>query len=81
LYVVARKTGNRWYVAGINGENVEKTLVLDVSFLKNKKGQLIASGNVASDEPSFSTSPVTVPASGKLNVALKGNDGFVAVFE
>jgi len=81
LFVVARKAGNRWYVAGINGENAEKSLALDVSFLKNKKGQLIASGNGIADEPSFSTLPVTVPASGKLNVALKGNDGFVAVFE
>src|SRR5690606_11174700 len=38
LYVVARKADNKWYVAGINGENVEKELSLDVSFLKNKKG-------------------------------------------
>jgi len=81
LYVVARKTGNRWYVAGINGENIEKTLALDLSFLKNKKGQLIASGNATSDEPSFSTTSVTVPASGKINITLKGNDGFVIVLD
>jgi len=81
LYVVARKAGNRWYVAGINGENTEKPLILDLSFLKNKKGQLIASGNDVSDEPSFITKSVTVPSSGKINIALKGNDGFVAVFE
>jgi alpha-glucosidase len=81
LYVVARKGGNRWYVSGINGENVEKSLTLDLSFLKNKKGQLIASGNATSDEPSFSTTVVTVPASGKININLKGNDGFVMVFE
>ena len=41
LYVVARKAGNKWYVAGINGENINKELTLDVSFLKNKNGQLI----------------------------------------
>jgi len=81
LYVVARKAGNRWYVAGINGENVEKLLTLDLSFIKNKKGQLIVSENTISDELFFSTKAVTAPASGKININLKGNDGFVMVFE
>jgi len=81
LFVVARKSGNRWYVAGINGENVEKKLSLDLSFIKNKKGQVIGSGNAVGNEPSFTTNTVAVPASGKINVTLKGNDGFVAVYE
>jgi hypothetical protein len=42
---------------------------------------MIASGNSEGDEPSFQLSQMEVPASGKLNVSLKGNDGFVAVFE
>jgi hypothetical protein len=81
LYVVARKYGNAWYVAGINGETTEKKLTLDLSFLKNKKGAVIASGDKNLDEPSFHTTTLTVPSSGKLNITLKGNDGFVAVFE
>src|SRR6478609_767222 len=81
LYVVGRKSGSRWYVAGINGENSSKSLILDLSFLKNKKGQLIASGNGATDEPSFQSTPVAVAASGQMTVTLKGNDGFVMVFE
>ncbi|HOX81808.1 MAG TPA: glycoside hydrolase family 97 catalytic domain-containing protein [Chryseolinea sp.] len=81
LYVVARKSGNTWYVAGINGENTEKQLTLDLSFLKNKKGNIIASGNENDGEPSFSSSTLYVPEIGKLNITLKGNDGFVAVFE
>ncbi len=81
LYVVARKADNKWYVAGINGENVEKELSLDVSFLKNRKFDLITSGNTEGDEPSFQSGQLVVPDSGKLNVTLKGNDGFVAVFE
>jgi hypothetical protein len=80
LYVVARQAGNKWYVAGINGENAERQLTLDLSFLKNKKGQLIVSGDAATDEPSFSSTPVEIPASGKMNITLKANDGFVAVF-
>lgn len=81
LYVVARKTGNKWFVAGINGENSEKNLSLDLSFLKNKKATLIASGSQSGDEPSFEQKNIVVPASGKMDITLKGNDGFVAVFE
>jgi len=40
--VLARKKGNRWYIAGINGENSERTITLNVPFLNNKlKGILI----------------------------------------
>src|SRR5688572_11018252 len=81
LYVVARKAGNKWYVAGINGENINKELTLDLSFLKNKKGQLIVSGVENKDEPSFDVKNIVIPVSGKMNITLKGNDGFVAVFE
>lgn len=82
LYVVARKSGNKWYVAGINGEDVEKSLSLDLSFLKGKKATLIASSNTPTgDEPSFEQKSITVPATGKLDITLKKNDGFVAVFE
>ena len=82
LYVVARKSGKKWYVAGINGEDVEKNLTLDLSFLKNKKATLIASSNnPTGDEPSFDQKNITLPATGKLEITLKKNDGFVAVFE
>ncbi|WP_373548746.1 glycoside hydrolase family 97 catalytic domain-containing protein [Haliscomenobacter sp.] len=82
LYIVARKSGNKWYVAGINGENTEKELTLDLAFLQNKKVELIASGNdLTGPEPSFDLKRFTLPATGKMNITLKGNDGFVAVFE
>nr|AIA95670.1 Glyco_hydro_97 [uncultured Rhodothermus sp.] len=31
--ILARKSGNHWYLAGINGEPKEKSLTLDLSFL------------------------------------------------
>lgn len=80
FYVVARKSGDKWYVAGINGEKTEKQLTLDLSFLKGKKGELIASGNNRGDEPSFEVKNSTIPSDGKMKITLKGNDGFVAVF-
>ena len=81
FFVVARRAGSKWYVAGINGENIEKPLTLDLSFLKDKKGTLIVSGDATGDEPSFASRQVTLDATAKLPVTLKANDGFVAVFE
>lgn len=81
LLVVARKKGNSWYVSGINGENIEKQLTLDLSFLKNYQGELITSGAQINDEPSFQKTAISLPKAGKLNITLKGNDGFVAVFK
>ena len=80
--LVARKSGNKWYVAGINGEDVAKTLTLDLSFLKNKKANLtFSSGDAAGDEATFGQRTLAVPSSGKVDISLKKNDGFVAVFE
>jgi len=82
LYVIARKAGTKWYVAGINGEDIEKALTLDLSFLKNKTATLISSANnLSADEPSFKQKNIVVPATGKFEITLKKNDGFVAVFE
>jgi hypothetical protein len=40
--VLARNKGNRWYIAGINGENSERTITLNVPFINDKsKGILI----------------------------------------
>lgn len=81
LYVVARRHNSKWYVAGINGENKQKRLMLDLSFLHNKKGVLITSGSNNADEPSFRQKNIIIPSNGKMDISLRGNDGFVAVFE
>jgi alpha-glucosidase len=65
LYVIARRAGSRWYVAGVNGENANKELTLDLSFLKTRKGRLISTGNVDGDGPSFDESRVTIPTQEK----------------
>ena len=80
LYVVARRAGNKWYVAGINGENIEKELKLDLSFIINKKGTIISTGN-DNEELSFNSKILNIPSEGEMNILVKGNDGFVAVFE
>jgi hypothetical protein len=40
--VLARKSGNTWYVAGINGKDESQTLSIDLSFIGKGKAQLFA---------------------------------------
>ncbi len=81
LYVIARKAGNKWYVAGLNGEDIEKNLSLDLSFLKGRKATWITTGTGEKNVVSFATKNETVPSNGKIECTVKGNDGFVAAFE
>lgn len=80
-YVIARRAGKKWYVAGLNGEDTEKIILLDLAFLKGKKGITITTCSGIKNEVSFDTKIISVPATGKISIALKGNDGFTAVFE
>lgn len=77
LFIIARKSGTKWYVAGINGEASEKNLELDLLFLKNKKGQWIVDGP---GEELFSQKEMAVPSTGKVSITMKPNGGFAAVF-
>jgi alpha-glucosidase len=47
--VIARRRGNKWYVAGINGENEPKTISLQLPFLSSPKYKaiLFSDGNDA----------------------------------
>lgn len=76
LTVVARKAGDAWYVAGINGEAVDKTLTLDLSFLGDLTGFRIEDDTLPR---SFVKSALT--AGKAVPVSLKANGGFVMVFQ
>lgn len=73
--VIARKSGNKWYVAGINGENTEKELTLDLSFIPGK-GRMITDGKTE-----FSFAQAEVIASRTTRITVKPAGGFVMVFE
>jgi len=78
LVVLARKVRGHWYVAGINGESVEKKLTLDLSPLSGvKAGQLITDGD---GDQLFIKQDVRPGPDKKLGVTLKPNGGFVMVF-
>ncbi|MBN1393252.1 MAG: glycoside hydrolase family 97 catalytic domain-containing protein [Sedimentisphaerales bacterium] len=83
--IVARRFKDDWYIAGINGENIEKSINLDLSFLKNKEALLITDPSPAcasaetggTDNRSFATQKITIIPDKPLGIKLKGNGGFV----
>jgi len=78
LVVIARRKGDRWFIAGINGEDHPKKEALDLSFLPDSmEGELISDGKT---KFTFSHRKVTL-SNGKLSVAMKGNGGFVLLLK
>ncbi len=76
LAVIARRAGDTWYLAGINGEPIEKRLELDLSFLGEREGEVITDG----DEPrQFARQ--AVKSGDAVAVSIKANGGFVMIFE
>lgn len=73
--IIARKSGEHWYIAAINGEDKERKLQLDLSFLEGKEGKLFTEGK---DALSFNIQSIT--ASNAVSISLKNNGGFVMVF-
>ncbi|MDP4210552.1 MAG: glycoside hydrolase family 97 catalytic domain-containing protein [Bacteroidota bacterium] len=76
--IMARQKGDKWYVGGINGENVEKTRTLKFDFLpenSNYKLTLIADG---SHDKAFKTQYFLVDKSSSIEVNMLRRGGFVA---
>jgi hypothetical protein len=74
--VLARRSGNVWYVAGINGEKKAKTLTVDLSFLNDgrKEATIIRDGK---DARSFSSETKTVSRNARESVQVLPLGGFV----
>jgi hypothetical protein len=73
--VIARKSGNAWYVAGFNADDNDLTLDLDLGFLAGREGQLITDG---ATERAFRQAAIR---GGKQRISIKAHGGFVAVFK
>lgn len=73
--VIARKSGNAWYVAGFNGEDKDVALELDLSFLDGRQGLLIQDG---AGERDFAEGRLK---GGKQTMSIKAHGGFVARFD
>ena len=68
--VLARRRGDTWYVAGINGTDQEKTLSVSLGFVKGKTITLFADGN-----PWLISSPAKLPT----QITCRPRGGFVMV--
>ncbi|WP_443938968.1 glycoside hydrolase family 97 catalytic domain-containing protein [Pedobacter sp. MW01-1-1] len=73
--VLARQTGKKWYIAGINGENQTKDFNLDLSTYKGKKITLIADGD---EKLSFIKADLTAK---NTTLQVKAYGGFVIEIE
>jgi hypothetical protein len=77
--IIARRCNNTWYVAGINGEETEKSLKCNFPFIKEtKSGTLITDGK---DNRSFKMEKIIYATNAPFEVNLKGNGGFVLKFD
>jgi len=77
--VLARKSGNRWYIAGVNGENKEKEISVDLSELWTKPAiiNLITDGIGARQLQHTQTEP----SDGILTFALQPYGGIAGYWE
>lgn len=73
--VMARRRGSDWFIAGINGTDVEQTLKFDLSFIDKVSGQLITDGDT---DRSFSQSEVQ--SRDEYKITLRPRGGFVINF-
>jgi len=74
--VLARRSGDTWYVAGINAENQAKTITLNLPMMAGKKVRLY------SDHPKTGApqlSELAVKKNGQLKITLPEGGGMVAV--
>ncbi len=76
--VLARKGNNKWYIAGINALKNDISLQIDLLSLPiSTKGILITDGD---NDRSFSKNAITITKN-VLNITIKPNGGFVAIFD
>ena len=74
--VIARRAGDVWYVAGINAEQGDKSLTLDLGFMGAKQGTLITSGDT---ERSFSQR--AIDSKTPVTLSVRPSAGFVMVLK
>ncbi|MCU7552105.1 glycoside hydrolase family 97 catalytic domain-containing protein [Chitinophagaceae bacterium LB-8] len=76
--VIARRSGNRWYIAGINGDTTVKKISLDFTPFKKSKATIFTDGTKSE---LFSKTLLNTTRQKKCDLTLNGNSGFVMVLE
>jgi alpha-glucosidase len=76
--VIARRSGKRWYIAGINGNATEKKISLDLTSFKKNKATFFTDGTKSA---LFSKSILNAATQKKCGITMNANGGFVMVLE
>lgn len=76
--VIARKSGNKWYIASINGGNEAKIIKLPLGSFGKKKAVLITDGD---DNTLFGREEFDTVVGGTKEIEMRGRGGFVIVLE
>jgi hypothetical protein len=73
--VIARRSGNNWYIAGMNGEKTERTVTVNLSFVKGTQtAQMITD---AFEGKGFAQQTIELSSKKPLVVKMIGTGGFV----
>lgn len=73
--VIARRTGDTWYLAGINGQNQTRNITMNLDFVSNKTGRIITDGQ---NNREFTTNQVNATTS--TSVSMRPHGGFLLKF-
>jgi alpha-glucosidase len=76
--VLARKSGTKWYIAGINGTKEEKSFALNLHIFKGKKATCLfnSKGDTFIDQKHFA-----IKSGLNETISVGSYDGFVIVIE
>jgi hypothetical protein len=76
--VIARQSGNRWYIAGINGDKNERKISIDLTSFRKNKAILFTDGT---ENELFSKTVLNTTKQKKCDLTLNSNSGFVMILE
>jgi hypothetical protein len=78
--ILARRNGNTWYVAGINGENLQKNFSLQLPFLKGSsyKASMFTDGRHSRE---IESNEMQWKKGSPVDINLLPNGGFVLVLQ
>ncbi|MGC4235804.1 MAG: glycoside hydrolase family 97 C-terminal domain-containing protein [Niabella sp.] len=81
LVVYARRSGNTWFLAAMNGLNKQTTIEVDLSFLKRGSYQLFFMKDNPTKQADGTTGSEKTNASSVLTINLNTYGGYVARFD
>lgn len=79
--VMARRSGEKWFIGGINGEKADKAITLNLDFLADGKSYTAKIITDGTDSKSFAASQTSVKKGDQLPVKMLPAGGFSVVIE